>query len=187
MPVTGDFKALDHWVKTLRDLGHDTLPKMSAAMAEEALNLIAEGFDRGSDPYGKPWNAPNNLQITGRLRAFGKKQVSARGFVVGATDRKAIWHHAPRPRPKWGGKSLPQRLQVPIKSRGLPKHWAKQLKEAATEEFLDAFGKKSKKKAKKRTAASSGNGFVAHKLRGVKRRFSAQAIARRVLKAIRGQ
>lgn len=100
-------------------------------MQEEALNLVADGFASGTDPYGTPWNAPNDLQITGGTRRFTRGKSDRTGFRIHATDKKAIWHHDPRKRAAWGGKALPTRLLVPVKARGLPPIWAKRLREAA--------------------------------------------------------
>ena len=91
---------------------------------EQVLTLIGECFKSGTDPYGTPWDAPNNLQITGGIRSYARGKTDAGGFEVHATDEKAIWHHNPQPRANWGGKSLPQRLQVPTSERGLPPAWA---------------------------------------------------------------
>lgn len=108
--------------------------------AEELLNLTQEGFKAGTDPYGRAWNAPNSLQITGRLRAYTKSHDTS-GFKVHSTDEKAIWHHAPQPRPAWGGKALPTRLQVPTKAQGLPSHWHDQLVEALEDAIANELRK----------------------------------------------
>lgn len=102
-------------------------------MADEALGLIAEGFASGTDPYGKPWNAPHQLQITGAIRRYVASDVTDKGFRLHSTDQKAQWHHDPQPREAWGGKSLPRRLQVPTAAGGLPEKWAVRLTEAAEE------------------------------------------------------
>jgi len=99
------------------------LRKASEVGAESMLNLIAQCFRTGTDPYGSPWEAPNNLQITGGIRRYTKKETTSGGWKCISTDQKAIWHHAPRPRDEWSGKALPTRLQVPTTSRGWPRKW----------------------------------------------------------------
>jgi len=133
MGVTGDWAKLRKVEDTLRRTGApDQLKAVNANLLEEGLNLVSEGFAKGSNPYGQPWNAPHNLQITGRIRAYAGSS-SAGGFKIFATDRKAVWHHAPRPRPRWGGKALPTRLQVPVADRGLPANWRQRFEEIARE------------------------------------------------------
>lgn len=94
---------------------------------EQTMTLIGECFKSGTDPYGKPWNAPNRLQITGGIRSYARGPYDATGFSVHSTDEKALWHHAPQPRANWGGQSLPTRMQVPTDARGLPPEWAKRI------------------------------------------------------------
>lgn len=132
MPVTGNFAGLERKIASLRKIG-DGKAALNKSLAEEALGLVAEGFESGSDPYGRAWGAPNNLQITGRLRAYAAR-ADAGGFTVHSTDKKSIWHHAPRKRKAWG-KALPTRLQVPTQARGLPSKWEKAF-EATAREWL---------------------------------------------------
>jgi len=114
------------------------LRALSKDFAEESLNLIDKGFKAGADPYGRAWGAPNNLQIKGDLSNYGYSDVSETGFTVHATDPKAIWHHAPRPRKRWRGKALPTRLQVPTAGRGLPRKWRERYQEVA-KDFLEEW------------------------------------------------
>lgn len=137
LKVTGNFGELRKYQTKLRQFPK-ILAKLAEAQQETALNLISDGFRAGTDPYGSAWNAPNNLQITGRLRSYAKGRSGATGWQVHSTDQKAIWHHAPQPRPQWGGKSLPVRLQVPTQSRGLPPVWATALEDAAVD-ILEAW------------------------------------------------
>lgn len=121
------------------------LRKLASDLAEQTVNLIAEGFRGARDPYGNPWNAPNNLQIAGDLSDYAPTSVTRNGFMVSATDDKAIWHHAPRPRKgkkrgnNWGGKALPTRRQVPVVSLGLPSDWAQAYSDAAEDWFESRF------------------------------------------------
>lgn len=125
-------KGVEKLQQVRRALGNPDamLAKASEVGAETTLNLISKGFKSGTDPYGNPWNAPNNLQITGALRRYAKRQANKRGWRVGSTDEKAAWHHNPQPRAAWGGKALPTRLQVPIEGRGLPEQWRKRISRA---------------------------------------------------------
>ena len=132
MSLTGDRGKLKAWAERF-DNPKKMLELAAKDGCEETLNLISEGFSKGADPYGKNWGAPNKLQITGRLRSFTKVSSDAGGWKVAATDKKAAWHHAPRPRPAWGGKALPTRLLVPIKSKGLPNKWGTRLRAALLE------------------------------------------------------
>jgi hypothetical protein len=136
--LTGNFAAIDRLKQKL-----ETAPKVldvaSANMCDEALALVGEGFKRGQDPYGNDWDAPNNLQITGGIRKFARVKIPGHGFKIAATDEKAAWHHNPKPRAAWGGKSLPQRLMVPIKSKGLPAEWETRLLEAGQDAMRAHF------------------------------------------------
>ncbi len=135
--VTGDWGKAHQLVSKLRD-APKLLTKLAEAQQETALNLISDGFRAGADPYGNSWDAPNRLQITGRLRSYAKGFKGPRGWQVHSTDQKAVWHHAPQPRPQWGGKSLPVRLQVPTSARGLPPRWVTELSEA-TVDIIEAW------------------------------------------------
>lgn len=111
---------------------------------EQVLTLIGECFKSGTDPYGAPWDAPNNLQITGGIRSYARGKADSGQFEVHATDEKAIWHHNPQPRPQWGGKALPTRLQVPTAERGLPPAWATRIVEVMEKSLAVQLRKASK-------------------------------------------
>jgi hypothetical protein len=177
MPVTvkGDFGALDAWIKRLEN-APKALEGMSSNMAEEALGLIAEGFKTGTDPYGEPWNAPNNLQITGGIRRF-TKVFRRSGFMLSATDGKAIWHHQPKKRAAWGGKALPTRLMIPTTARGIPPRWRKRLVDAGEAELKSHFGGGSK---------AAGMGLVTARVAGFKRRFNWRSLLNKAVKTIGG-
>lgn len=104
-------------------LARDVVSEVSSALAEVSLNLISDGFARGADPYGEAWDAPNNLQITGGIKAFTKRSSDRGGFVVGTTDRKASWHHE-------GVGRLPRRLLVPEGT--LPDAWSAEFEAEAS-------------------------------------------------------
>ena len=136
--LKGDFSKLREIIKRCEDPA-PALEAISKDGAEETLNLISEGFRKGEDPYGRDWDAPNNLQITGRLRSYARGKIGKGGWSVHSTDQKAGWHHAPRPRSAWGGKSLPTRLQVPTSGKGLPTKWSKRFLEMAEDHLKEWF------------------------------------------------
>ena len=136
LSFSGNFGALRQLSRKLRDAPR-ALEAFAKDGCEETLNLIGEGFKAGTDPYGRSWDAPNNLKIKGRIRSYARSSVSAQGWEVHATDGKAIWHHAPRPRAAWGGKALPTRLQVPIAGRGMPAKWRARFIDLADEHLED--------------------------------------------------
>ncbi len=136
LTLTGDFGKLNALTERLEN-SDEALERFAEDGAEETINLVKAGFTKGSDPYGAGWGAPNNLQITGRMKSYAKGKTSKKGWQVHSTDKKAIWHHAPKPRPNWGGKKLPTRMQVPTEAKGLPTKWAKAFKEMA-EDHLEA-------------------------------------------------
>ena len=133
--LTGDLGKLDKLIARLDD-SDEALDRYAKDAAEESLNLVKAGFTKGSDPYGAGWGAPNNLQITGRMKSYAKGTANKKGWEIHSTDKKAIWHHAPQKRAS--GWKLPTRLQVPVKAKGLPTKWSKAFKEMA-EDHLEAW------------------------------------------------
>src|SRR5687768_17211456 len=109
------------------------LEDMSKALAEETITLIADGFREQRDPYGDKWTpkqAQDGRQTlvgqTARLKTGWHVQTaSKRGFRVVPSVNYASAHQSPRPRARWGGKSLPRRMMIPTRDRGLPKAWAR--------------------------------------------------------------
>lgn len=61
--------------------------RLHKAMAHEALSLVHDGFDKGVDPYGRPW-APlkyregQPLRLTRRLESSFRISSSAEGFSL---------------------------------------------------------------------------------------------------------
>jgi phage gpG-like protein len=107
---TGDFRKLQKWSDRLGG-ADDVLERAARNMADEALDLIVEGFKSATDPYGKKW-APlvlrtgRALSDTGRLRSsWHRKRVDRRGFTIAAGVAYARYHqrgtgiYGPRKRP----------------------------------------------------------------------------------------
>jgi phage gpG-like protein len=125
-----------------RRLGQVRTPAFRAQlgqlMAATAGKLIADGFRRSMDPYGKPW-APlkvrhgKPLLDTGRLRASFASAPLSNGFRIDATAAYAPFHQygtKARRSAKAGkrgravGKGIPQRQMVPmVETGGIPESW----------------------------------------------------------------
>lgn len=131
--VTGNgAKKMLDWVGLLKN-GHILVEMQSKALAEVAITLIGEGFERERDPYGRKWAAkkkPDGRKIlhgeTSRLRT-GWHVVSARrrGFHVAPSVDYAAHHQAPR------FNRRPFRMMVPTMSLGLPKLWQRDMNPVA--------------------------------------------------------
>lgn len=101
-----------------------TLTTVSTDMAEESLALVDEGFDHDADPYGEPWDAPNDLEETGEMRSsLAVEHADADGYAVGFADPKARFHQD-------GTGKMDQRRLVPEGGK-LPSAWSKRLKATA--------------------------------------------------------
>lgn len=94
---TGDFAELDTWIAQLAAAQGSTRI-VSANLAEETIELIREGFETSTDPYGKPWE-PLKLRSGQPLRDKGGLQtswhrrfVTAQGFVVESGKAYARYH-----------------------------------------------------------------------------------------------
>jgi hypothetical protein len=108
---------------------------LSRQLAEQALQLIDDGFKRRQDPYGEKWaptKQPNPiLERTGIMRGtWGKKTVSPSGFVVSTVDyaifAQAGTEHAARSSAKTKKESparkTPPRRMVPV-NNVMPMKW----------------------------------------------------------------
>jgi len=109
--VSGGFKTLDLWVRKIDAAGGPAgLRELSGLLAEEAIDLVAEGFKREADPYDKRWPGKrfgDGRQVlvgkTARLRrGWHSLEVSARGFRIAPSVNYARYHqsgtgiHGPR-------------------------------------------------------------------------------------------
>lgn len=176
--ASGDPKAMQEWQKLLGSVS-ELLTQMSQDMGEEALELIAEGFATETDPYGKPWQKKKTddgrsilVGKTARLRRGWHLQRYGRGgFTVAPSVNYAAYHQK-------GTKRMVSRMMVPTRSRGIPGKWRAALDGVAQAHFAAHFGGKAK---------GGGTGIITAKLAGVKRRFNAGALLRKVMKKIAGE
>jgi hypothetical protein len=178
--VKGDNK-IDAWKAILKS-APEIISVMSEQVAEEALALVSEGFAKQTDPYGKAW--PEKKVDDGRSILVGKTTRLRRGWhKVKISEAKwsiqpsvvyAAAHQDPQPRAAWGGRRLPQRMMIPMKTRGMPAAWTKRIEETLGETMAAQFA-----------SSATGNvnlGFFAYKIIGLKRRFSVSAIIRRAVR-----
>lgn len=113
------------------------LRSIMAVVAEEAIDLVKEGFDKERDPYGAKWQplkrrAGRILQDTGRLKAsWHRRSVTATRAVIGSAAGYAKFH-------QFGTRRMPARRMVP--SGKLPGLWRKAIHEAAIETFKSSIG-----------------------------------------------
>jgi hypothetical protein len=165
--VTGDFAKLTKWAEKVAVAGGSAgMRELSNLLAEEAVELIAEGFEKETDPYGKAWakkRFPDGRQVlvgrTARLRrGWHKKNVTATGFSVAPSVDYAKYHQRGRgPVHAQPGKSLrfmvggravfrksvgpaPARKMIPDRGR-LPSAWRRALIATARDYFKDKFGR----------------------------------------------
>lgn len=74
------------------------LREIAQNLAEESINLVREGFDGASDPYGGGWAATRrgNKPLhgpTGALRtSYSIRSAGSRGFVIGSGVGYANYH-----------------------------------------------------------------------------------------------
>ncbi len=90
--LTGDFGALDRFGLKVGNLGRPPVLKaLNAALGDEALNLIQQGFASQQDPYGRPWfpkRFPDGRRILRRGGALEKswfrKYLGPDAVIVGS-------------------------------------------------------------------------------------------------------
>lgn len=159
MSIKGDTAALRGLQRDLEKLSKSGMRELSANLAEESLELIRQGFDTSSDPYGQKWQATKRggqiLRESGRLRnSFTTSSISASGFRVGSNAKQvALQNYGGTIKPKTkkflrfraaknerskGGFVFAKKVVIPARpmlpdERGLPKRWEKSLEEAAQE------------------------------------------------------
>lgn len=166
LKLSGDFAALKRFEDRLRT-APGVLETVSRNMAEAAVDLVKEGFDAATDPYGKKWpplvlRAGEPLQDTGRLKAsYHVAAASKSGFRIASSTQYAPYHqggtgiYGPKGRPivptkkkalrlgktgyvRRSVKGAPQRKMVPDAGR-LPDSWRRTLNDAALEVLEDHF------------------------------------------------
>jgi hypothetical protein len=158
------------------------LAPMNAAMAEEIINLIKEGFVVERDPYGVPWKPkkkPDGRKVlsgeTGRLKTgWHPVRLDKGGFTVAPSVDYAAPHQAPR-RGRSGLKR-PRRRMVPSGDRGLPRRWRKAMQEVAVGSMAVYFGGHG---------AGRSLGPVSARIAALKRRMSVRALLRRAVTAMK--
>lgn len=166
--VSGDgFVALERWARKVEKAGSTAgLQNLASNLCEEALELVAEGFERETDPYGKAWakkRFPDGRQVlvgsTARLRrGWHRKSVTASSFTIAPSVKYARYaQHGRGPVRAKSGKALrfmaggkavyrravgpaPARKMVPDRGR-LPDRWRKALLLVARRYFKETFGR----------------------------------------------
>lgn len=161
----GDTLKLQKWAQRLREVPK-VLAQLSDQLAEEAIELVREGFDDSADPYGKAWKQlklrdGRPLEDKGGLKAsWFKKYATAKGFRIASSKKVAIIHqtgsgiYGPKGTPivpihakalrlgKYGFaksvKGTPARPMLPYKRR-LPKKWIQRFQETAEEVLTELF------------------------------------------------
>jgi len=113
--------------------------EISAALAEESITLVSEGFRGQKDPYGGRWKGRKSgggsalLVQTGALRSsFHTSSVSASGFTISSGVAYSVFHQS-------GTKSMPARMMLP-KENDVPGPWEQAFDEVAEEVLEDHFG-----------------------------------------------
>lgn len=173
--VTGDFAKLSVMVENFKNVS-PALRTMGQGAAEEALDLVREGFAAEKDPYGKRWKRkkrPDGRAVlvgkTANLRRGWHVVRSGRtGFSIAASVKYAGFHQG-------GTKHLRARMMVPNASKGLPTKWARAIEDAGAEALtlhFSLFGK---------GGAGGRLGFIKGKIVGLKRRFSPRAFVRKAM------
>lgn len=113
------------------------LDEVSTNLAEEAINLTREGWDRQSDPYGSAWapkKHPDGAAIlvrTGALRnSWHVEKANRRGFTVASGQNYAKFHQD-------GTSRMQPRMMVPRKG-DIPGRWQKSFEEV-TADILESM------------------------------------------------
>lgn len=140
MPITGDFAKLGHWADLMRRSAI-IAEAATEAMAQRAVDLVGDGFNRGRNPYGERWKPkqkPNGYPImhgpSGLLEyGWHVLKTKRRGFVIANDAPYAAAHQKPT-----RGKR-PMRMMVPSTSRGLPPSWVRAFSSLSTNVFQAYF------------------------------------------------
>lgn len=182
--VGGDFKKVDNWAKAM-GAAPDLLQSMARQMAEEAVELVAEGFEQQRDPYGRPWKSKKKDDgrlilggRTGRLRrGWHVTRSSKGGFTIAPSVNYAVHHQFGAPRA-----GIAARMMVPSSKLGLPPKWREAFAAVVQDQLAAHFGAAAGRRAK-----GQGMGFVKAKLAGVKRRLNVQALLRKLVRNVSGE
>lgn len=127
--LSGDFGAFEEFGKRIAKAGSAaTMRDIMAAVGEEAVELVREGFEKESDPYGSKWAALKYrsgriLQDTGRLRSSVHRQsATANRVSVGLSATYASFH-------QFGTRRMPRRAMLP--TGRMPRSWSTRIRKAA--------------------------------------------------------
>jgi phage gpG-like protein len=171
--VKGADKALDAFLAQLRT-APNVLADISQGIGEELLGKVKEQHRTESGPYGERWapkKKPDRRKVlsgrTSRLKGGWHLSRSSRGgFVIAPAVGYAAFHQS-------GTKRMPQRLLLPD-GRGMPRDWADAGADVITEQLEQHFA----------TGPKGGVSWLRHKIIGLNRRLSPQALLRKAVKAI---
>lgn len=127
LTITGDFAKLSEWQKTI-ETTPSVLADISRIGAEELLDLVQQGFDAESNPYGDRWKPKKRddgrailVGKTARLRrGWHTKKSDKGGFTIAPSVSYAAFHQR-------GTKRMSKRMMVPQRSSGLPPKWKQAL------------------------------------------------------------
>lgn len=136
--ISGDLAKLEEW---RRRFGAAAVAKVKQTIlevvAEEALALVAEGFEKEQAPSGAKW-APLKvrvgkiLQDTGRLRSsFHRKTIGGSSVTIGPAVKYAPFHQS-------GTTRMVARPMVP--DGKMPAKWQERLNAAAEDVMAEMFG-----------------------------------------------
>lgn len=108
---------------------------LSRQLAEQALQLVDDGFKNETDPYGNRWaptQQPNQiLQKTGDLRrGWGILAVTQNGFRIGDSVDYGIYQQR-------------KRKMVPTSDRGLPDKWQREFDKVSIRFMKETMGGRS--------------------------------------------
>lgn len=140
LTLTGDFAKLRQWSTKIKAAGGTkALKELSENLAEEALELVAEGFRDEQDPSGERWarkKVPDGRQVlvgkTARLRrGWHRRKVTASGFTIGPAVKYAQYHQS-------GTQRMTARKMVPDGVK-LPSKWRNAFEAIAAEYFRGYF------------------------------------------------
>ncbi len=163
---SGDFAALDRFREKV-EAAPAALVTVNEQLAEETVELIREGFDNSTDPYGDPWEElvlreGRPLEDTGGLKAaWFRERADATGFSVANAKSYAGYHqrgtgiYGPRGarikpvrakvlklgktgRVARSVRGAPKRMMVPENGR-LPERWKERYRETAQEVLTELF------------------------------------------------
>lgn len=169
MPLqfTGDFQALNAFAARVAK-APARVREVNQQLAEEAVELVREGFETSTDPYGKRWaplklRAGQPLRDTGAMQIWRTRNITARGFSVFSPREYAVYHqegtgiHGPRRKPirpvkaralRFPGPSgpmfarqvdgVPRRRMVPD-AGPLPSRWRERFISTAHETMREIF------------------------------------------------